>query len=335
MKILITLDYEVFLGSKTGTVQNNLIIPMNKLTSVGNKFGIKFTIFVDASYLYVINKLGKQYPSLQKDFDEIYEHIIILNNDGHDIQLHIHPHWFFSSYNGSEWIIDTEHYKLSDLAVEEAKVIFKKSKEILESIINKKLVAFRAGGFSAQPTRLLTSLLKENDIKIDSSVYSGAYYNSSSQKYDYRNVPQKGSYLFNRDICVEDNLQGEFLEIPISTIKLNPLFYWKLVFTRLRKSAKHKTYGNGISLKATHDSIIKRLTQYSYASATIDGYKISYLQKVLEVRKKQESDLLTIIGHPKLVTPYSIQEFKKFCSRNVDSNNSITIKKIYENVTSY
>lgn len=327
MKIVITLDYEVFLGIKTGTVKNNLIVPLNKLISQGDKFGVKFTLFVDATYLYMLKKLGKQYQNLQNDFDEVSKHIKMLNDQGHDIELHIHPNWYFSSYNGTEWMLDTEHYKLSDLTLEEARIIFMASKETLESIINKKVIAFRAGGFSAQPTQLLTTLMLENEISIDSSVYTGSYYNSPSQKYDYRNAPQKGIYHFSEDICV-DNQQGKFTEIPLSSFKLSPVFYWKLAVTKLLKSRKHKTFGDGLSVKTTNESIIERLTRYSYAFATIDGYKISYLPKMLKNKRKQGFDLFTIIGHPKLATPYSIKMFASFCKNTFQENEFITVRDL-------
>jgi peptidoglycan/xylan/chitin deacetylase (PgdA/CDA1 family) len=327
MKILFTLDYEVFLGNRTGTVQNSLIIPTNKLISEGEKFGVKFTLFIDATYLYMLKKLGKQHLNLQNDYNVVSQHIKVLNDHGHDIQLHIHPHWYFSKYNGTEWMLDTEHYKLSDLTIEDARKIFRESKETLEDIINKKVIAFRAGGFSAQPNQLLTSLLQENDISIDSSVYTGSYYNSPSQKYDYRNASQKGLYHFSEDICVDDQ-QGKFTEIPLSTYKLSPVFYWKLLGTKLLKRSKHKTFGDGVATKTSNESIIERLTRYSYALATIDGYKIAYLPKVLKKKRKQGYDLLTVIGHPKLATPYSIEMFACFCNKYLQKNKFIILRDL-------
>jgi len=327
MRILTTLDYEVFLGDETGSVKNNLIIPMNKLTSVGNNYGIKCSLFVDASYLYMLKKLGNKHLKLKNDYNNICANLNKLSNEGHDIELHIHPHWFFSTFNGNKWITDSSHYKLSDLKKEEAEEIFSKSKKLLEEITGKKIIAFRAGGFSAQPTDLLTHLFRKNNIKADCSVYTGAYYNSQSQQYDYRKTCNKELYTFSNDICKED-LNGDFTEIPISTLKISPCFYWKLASRKLIGINSDMKWGDGISVSTSYESIINRLTMKSNAMATIDGYKISYLTRLCDIRKKEGMSLTTIIGHPKLATPYSVKKFTDFCKLYSHDDNFVTIKDL-------
>lgn len=327
MRILITLDYEVFLGEKTGSVTNNLIIPLNELTSVANKYGIKFSLFVDASYIYMLKKLGKKHSKLRNDYNKICANLKKLSKEGHDIELHIHPHWFFSTFNGDKWISNSTHYKLSDLKKDNAEEIFSESKKLLEEITNKKIIAFRAGGFSAQPTDLLTHLFIKNDIKIDSSVYTGAYYNSQSQQYDYRKTCNKELYNFSDDICKED-INGEFTEIPISTLNISPYFYWKLASRKLIGINSDIKWGDGISIKTSYESIIRRLAKKSNAMATIDGYKISYLPKLCDLRKKEGKNLTTIIGHPKLATSYSVKKFTDFCKIYSHDDNFVTIKEL-------
>jgi len=327
MRILITLDYEVFLGKETGSVKNDLIIPLNQLTSVVNNYGIKFSLFVDASYLYMLKKLGNKHLKLKNDYNNICANLNKLSNEGHDIELHIHPHWFFSTFNGNKWITDSSHYKLSDLKKEEAEEIFSKSKKLLEEITGKKIIAFRAGGFSAQPTDLLTHLFRKNNIKADCSVYTGAYYNSQSQQYDYRKTCNKELYTFSNDICKED-LNGDFTEIPISTLKISPCFYWKLASRKLIGISSDNKWGDGISVSTSYESIINRLTMKSNAMATIDGYKISYLTRLCDIRKKEGMSLTTIIGHPKLATPYSVKKFTDFCKLYSHDDNFVTIKDL-------
>jgi hypothetical protein len=329
MKILLTIDYELFLGTKTGSVKNCLIKPLDALTSIGDKFGAKFTLFVDATYLYALDKYKAQFPDLQKDWEDIRLHLISLEQKGHDIQLHIHPHWFYSSYNGKEWIIDNDHYKLSDLTPEDAQTVFSLSKNTLESIIGKKTVAFRAGGFSAQPTERLLSLFKGNDIRIDSSVYPGNYYDSPHQKYDYRNCPDKSLYHFNADICKED-ASAPFIEIPLSTYRLSPFYYWKFVLTKLSGGNLHKRMGDGVSVKTTNDSIISRLTKFTDGFATIDGYKINYLMSAFKKYKKKKSDVFCVLGHSKLATNYSLKKFRDFCELVYTENEFITFSYLLE-----
>lgn len=329
MKILLTLDYELFLGEKTGSVQKCLIEPMELLQTNTNPWNVKFTLFVDAVYLYRLKTYTTTYPELREDFAAIAEHLKTLQTQGHDIQLHIHPHWWFSHYNGKRWMLDNEHYKLSDLTEKEAQDIFTTSKECLEKIVGKKVIAFRAGGFSAQPTERLTKLLKTNGMIIDSSVYPGNFYKSSHQEYDYRNCPDKAWWRFEKDICKEER-EGELMEMPLTVYRLHPLFYWKLTATKLLKQSQHRLLGDGISVKTASDSIWQRLTQRTCGFATIDGYKASYLYKAYRKALGEDKEIFNVIGHPKLTTPYSVKQLNKFCAQ-IDTNAEyVTISQCYE-----
>lgn len=266
-----------------------------------------------------------QWPSLKEDYKLVSTQLRDMEQKGHVVQLHIHPQWAFSKFDGKEWRLDTQHYKLSDLTEEEADRVFGNAKIALEDILGHNVTTFRAGGFSAQPTEMLTSLMKKYNIHTDTSVFSHSYYDSPCQKYDYRQMPDKSFYRFEEDICKE-NIQGAFLEIPITTYLLSPWFNWKLAFTKIFKSDKHKNLGDGISVKTSTQSIKERLTRWSYVLATIDGFKIGYLQKVINKADRCGKEQVTIIGHPKLATRYSIKKFDEFLQVNCQRHTFVTIK---------
>ena len=323
MKILLTLDYELFLGSKSGTVDNCLVTPMRHLHESVKEVGGVFTIFVDATYLYRVHELSAGCPELARQYDRLTAHLQELADMGHDLQLHIHPHWAFSTYNNGEWQLDHDHYKLCDLEPHQAVEIVSQSKELLDNIIGKPTVAFRAGGFSAQPTRMLTDLFAAHGLVADSSVCPGSVYDSAQQRYDYSTAPSKDCYRFSDDICVETT-DGSFLEYPISMIGVSPVFHWKLVFMKLFKKPCHCGYGDGIPVKPTRDSIVARLTSRQHCHATIDGYKISFLAKAYRQRRAAGHQLLTVLGHPKLATPYSVQKLREFSNQVALSGDTFT-----------
>jgi peptidoglycan/xylan/chitin deacetylase (PgdA/CDA1 family) len=312
MKIFLTLDYELFLGSNTGSVERCLIEPMTKLCSVANKYGVKFTIFVDATYLLAL-KNHLDYPSLQIDYQQIKEHLRYLKSLGHSLQLHIHPHWLYVHYDENSWINTPNHYRLSQLSKEEATNIIVQSKRLLDEIIQQNTYAFRAGGFSIQPFEPYSKLFEDLGLRIDSSVLHGCYYDSNNQQYDYRNSPAKDRYSFSKDVCLED-IHGNFTEYPISTHLVSFLFWWKLSFLKLLKSKKHVVMGDGISVETTAQSIFTRLTKSQMGFACMDGYKSSLLYKMRKQQEKkfgQEANFV-ILGHPKLTTPYSIKILDEF-----------------------
>jgi len=310
VNIYITLDYELFLGRNTGSVERCLIEPMNELYAIAKKYNIIFTLFVDAAYLYALKKFNYN-NQIKNDYDNVCIHLQQLKKLGHEIQLHIHPQWFYVHWDG-KWILPQQYYKLSDLPDNDVGELFKTSKEILEETVQGKVIAFRAGGFSTQPTSLLKELFLANDIQIDSSVYPHGFYNSDYQRYDYLNAPEKDIYRFDSDICIEDR-QGPFIELPVSGYKVSPVFYWRYVFSRLAKSKKHLLYGNGNAVPLNNDSIVERLIKKTNGLVSIDGLKISYLNAALKANMNSGSNHFCIIGHPKLATPYSLKKLESFC----------------------
>jgi peptidoglycan/xylan/chitin deacetylase (PgdA/CDA1 family) len=326
MKIYLTLDYELFLGADTGSVELCLIKPMEYLCAMADKYRVKFTIFVDAAYLCALKRFIK-YQQINRDYNIVVQHLSFLKQKGHSIALHLHPHWFYAEYNGNDWIAPSGHYKLSDIPLEEVYNIIAESKSLLEEIINTRVSAFRAGGFSIQPFELYAKIFEDLGLNIDSSVLCGMQYNSDNQQYDYRNAPQKDSYPFSKDICKEDN-KGPFREYPVSTHGISPLFWWKLSMRKILRLKSHKNLGDGKSIETTSQSIISRLTRPQMGFACMDGYKSSQLFKMREQHLKrfgQEAHFL-IIGHPKLTTLYSLKILERVIMKYINYDNFVTLK---------
>ena len=321
MKILLTLDYELFLGSRTGSVENCLVKPMQQLNDAVSGVGARFTIFVDATYLLRTKQLSIGHAELGQHFDQLSAHLVELQAQGHDLQLHIHPHWAYSAWEGGEWRLDHKHYKMSDLELSYAIDLTAQAKELLDSTIGKKTTALRAGGFSAQPTSMLTKIFDATGLIADSSVCPGATYDSPQQQYDYSQAPHADFYRFDDDICVE-NPNGGFWEFPITMHNVSPVFHWQLVANKLLKRPEHRTWGDGFAVKTTNESIVARLTSRQFCQATIDGFKIKFLPEAY--RQHHDSQLLTVLGHPKLATPYSVRQLQRFAQQAVAAGDSFT-----------
>jgi hypothetical protein len=319
MKIYLTLDYELFLGLTTGTVELCLIKPMEFLCNMADKYNIKFTLFVDSTYLYALKKFIK-YQNIERDYNTVIEHLLFLKQKGHIIALHLHPHWFYADYNGNNWIVPPGHYKLSDIPFEKARDIITESKLLLEEVVDTKVSAFRSGGFSIQPFEPYIKIFDEIGIEVDSTVLRGMFYNSDNQQYDYRNAPDKDCYRFSKNICKEDDTGSRgVLEYPISTHTISPLFWWKLSLLRILRLKSHKTFGDGKSIDTNSQSIISRLTKPQMGFACMDGYKSSQLFKMREQHFKEfgQEAHFVVIGHPKLATPYSIKTLESFVENSL------------------
>lgn len=325
MKLHISLDYEMFLNDRVGTVEKSLIIPMNRILNICKKNDIYITVFVDASYLYVLKLLMSKHPSLKKDYELVEQNIKDIVAAGHDVQLHIHPQWYYCTYDGNDWTMDWEHYKLSDMPENDAFRLFKESKELLENIVGYKFSAFRAGGYSIQDFNY-RKCFDDNGILVDSSVLTGSYLLSDTHYYDYRNYPRV-PYKFDR--LDTPSVDGHFLELPISTKRYN--FFKYMILKKIRQRNGSPKFGDGGDninrLKSDRRNKIKQyLGRPMNVSACFDWYTYKFVDEVVESYRKY--GYATIISHPKNVSQSSLDYMDRFIQKMLKNGDSfITIKE--------
>ncbi|WP_298792858.1 hypothetical protein [uncultured Allomuricauda sp.] len=314
MNIYITLDYELFFGSKSGTVEKCIIQPTQELLKITEPYNIKFTCFVDSGFLLALEKNKAEFPQLQSDYKNICDQIKYLASEGHGIELHVHPHWEDSYYDGSRWIFNTDRYRLSCFSENRIVDIITRYTEVLERICGIRPQAYRAGGWSAQPFEPIGKGLRKNRIMVDSTVYPGGKYKSKNQVFDFSQVEQyKTKYRFSHDLVQEDE-NGEFTEIPISSYKVPPWFFWKFIFVKIFKQAKHIPYGDGNALSMDKRNVLKLLLNFSHSVVSIDGYKASLLKNAFPKYRSKTANKgnLVLIGHPKAFTQYSLKKLSGF-----------------------
>ena len=115
---LLTIDYEIFLGMKTGTVEKSMIESTYKLADILDLNNSKMTVFWDILHYYRLTELENEYPELKNDRKLIDEQISFLTSKSHDIQLHLHPHWLDAEYKDGKWKFRYERFNLHALSEE-------------------------------------------------------------------------------------------------------------------------------------------------------------------------------------------------------------------------
>jgi len=318
--IFLTLDYELFFGSNSGTQEKSIIHPTNRLLKILDKHNVKASFFIDSGYIIKLDENRKKYDILEKNYQKIIAQIKNLSDNGHDIQLHIHPHWEDSYFDGNKWIIDISRYRIHAFSEDEIDSIVCKYKKVLSDIVGDKVFTFRAGGWCMQPFDKLATTLRKYNIWLDSTVFKGGKNDSITHYFDFSNPPTKSFWKFEDDPLVE-NENGFFTEIPISSYRVSPLFFWKLAFVKKLGGGKHKTLGDGNGVGSSKWDKIRMLTQRTNSVVSVDGYKTSYLQHAFDsFMKKNENKNFVIIGHPKLMSEYSLRKLEKFIQNNRASN---------------
>ena len=160
-KLLLTFDYELFLGDSSGSVSNCMIIPTTKILEILKKFKIKAIFFVDLTYLNRLDNESKKYISVKNDYKEIKDQLLKIKSLGHYIFYHLHPHWLDAKYlcNKNEWdLSEKRKFSLNNLNDKEIHKVFFESKKILKNFkLDRQAKGFRAGGLYIQPFERIKS----------------------------------------------------------------------------------------------------------------------------------------------------------------------------------
>ena len=318
--ILITLDYELFFGGDSGTVENCMLKPTKKLLKVLDKHSVKATFFVDSGYLVKAELEKHKSDKLKKEYEEVLEQIKDLDRRGHSIQLHIHPHWEDSYHDGVKWIMNTSRYKLHDFSESEIENIVYRYKKALTNIVTNEVFAHRAGGWCIQPFSKLHKAFKLHGLWLDSTVFKNGKNESKTHFFDFKNAPKKTEWKFENDPLIESE-KGFFREIPIASYRLSPLFFWKLVFVKKFGTIEHHNFGDGKAAGGSTLDKLRMLFMPTNSVVSIDGYKSSFLEKAFRVfSKNEENKNFVIIGHPKSMSEYSLKKLEEFIIKNRSCN---------------
>ena len=314
---LISLDYELFFGKQPGTIENCMLIPTQKLINILDKYNSKVCLFVDAGFIVKLKYYSTEFPELADQYKKIQHQLLTLSKAGHDIQLHIHPHWFDSTYDKNGWYINTDRYRLHDFSLSEIDEIVRSYKAELQLCTEQPIFAYRAGGWCLQPFEKIKDALLKNGIWLDSTVFNQGYSSDPTRHFNFKEMPQLPHWQFSADPLLPDEL-GEFVELPISAYKTAPLFFWKLAFHKKFSSQQFKTFGDGQAMVANNQYYFDRLTKSTYGPVMIDGAKAGQLQSALNRHLKEQgsNDIFNIMGHPKSIAPYSLTKLDLFLKKN-------------------
>lgn len=296
-KIILTYDYELFFGLKSGTVLHTLIEPTNYLLDAMDKYGQKGNFFVDWMTLKYLKEANT--GRTLSDYELIEEQLKDMVKRGHRIELHIHPHWVDAKYNGDgTWNYDNySHYSLTTFTEEQIIDMFTEGVNLLTAIartVDPKytIVAFRAGGWTVQPFEKLKQAFRKAGIKVDSSVSIGSYRETPYYYFDFRNVSvtSKHIYRFDNDVTKEVK-DGEFIEVPISSYHRD---FWNQAIDKF-----FRTFFK--SSKVITDGTHKRTDLPSGPKTDISMVTMSRMCPISVLRGATlaNANMITLIDHPK------------------------------------
>ncbi len=318
--LLITFDYELFLGKRSGSVQKCLIEPTEKIISLFDSFGIKNSIFfIDTTYL--IRLKNEQGSACKKDFELIVLQLRELVRKGHYIFPHIHPHWLDAVYHSdtNQWSLeDYSKYRFHNTNEKERENIFSESINILREIAqlenpSYKIIGYRAGGWSLQPFSDFNPFFKKHGITSEFSVIPEFKNLSHAQYFDFRNCPKKNIYKFTDDPLTEIE-NGTYTEYTISKIAITSSLYWTTkIWGKYLWKTGQRSLGDGSGLVIKEKSENNKTDLLGSSNEEMISIELLTLVKLPHYKRfLKDHNYMHFISHPKMLSLHNISVFKKF-----------------------
>ena len=302
----------MYFGRRTGSAERCLLEPTDALVRVAARHAAPMTFFVDVGYVLALRREMRGRAQVRLAHDAVCRQLNELARKGHQLQLHVHPHWEDAQWKDGEWKLSLARYALHSFAPEQAGEIVKRYLDALRDLGGPSAGrAYRAGGWVIQPFERLRPALAAAGVKIDSTVYPGGHRSSAVQPYDFRAAPARSRWRFEHDPLVEDP-EGSFLEVPIASRSLKPSFFWRLALARKAGGRRHRAFGDGKAIAMDGGDLASRLTKASTSVVSVDGYKSTFLEEAADDYRRRGLEDFVVIGHPKALTPYSLERIDQF-----------------------
>jgi hypothetical protein len=257
--VLYSGDYEVFMGGNYVPETDLLLRPTDLAMDAFDSIEAPVTLFADLLCLWRYRELGyNTFP------DQVDEHLRQVVQRGHDVQMHIHPHWPKTQIecrpDGSThydfdtiWTHPGPHFpNLYEFMAEH----LRSGKEYLNNLLGQmasdyRCVAYRAGGYGFNyKTEDILAALEDTGYLIDSSVVPGyPGIDVPVRQVDMHNVPKQGNYRLSRKWGLSQPSDEGIFEIPVAAGTIDgivPLLRSKISAIRrrlLQKPLPHVNLG--------------------------------------------------------------------------------------------
>lgn len=191
--LALTHDWELR-GDGSGDIEQIQFAPLRRLLEMYAKAGARTTILPDLMQQIRFRRLQKEHPELRLAANQWDEQAGEALRQGHDIQLHLHPHWLNGKYENGQWQLAGD-WSILNYDRETAWAMLAEGKQYLENLLQPidptyRCVAFRAGALAAAPSDHLFHSLVSLGIKLDVSIAAGLFVDDQKLKLDYRHCQE-------------------------------------------------------------------------------------------------------------------------------------------------
>ena len=191
--LALTHDWELR-GDGSGDIERIQFAPMRRLLEIYRRHGAATTFLPDLMQQLRFRALAANYPELKITTDSWDEHAREAFQQGHDIQLHLHPQWLNAQYEHGRWRLDGD-WSILNYDRESALAMLAAGQLYLENLLQPidssyRCLAFRAGALAAAPSTHLFKSLASLGIQLDVSIAGGLIVNNQNLQLDYRDCEE-------------------------------------------------------------------------------------------------------------------------------------------------
>jgi peptidoglycan/xylan/chitin deacetylase (PgdA/CDA1 family) len=299
--VCLTFDYELFFG-RAGTVERCMLRPTELIRAALRRHAMRATFFIDTTCLGRLSS----HPTWEPTFQQVVTQLTNLVTEGHELGVHVHPHWIDATTDGTTWEFPTyRSYRLHSLPATQVRDLLSDGAQLLRSIVAQAAVvrpveSFRAGGLCIEPFRTIEIGFEAAGLLIDSSVAPGLHTISETHHVDHRAAPGLEPYRFKNSVLQLDR-SGPYWEVPITTFRKPFLVKLQNQLRVRREGSLHAKFGDGVGLSPDRQrerslfSLVNKLRP-SVGYLSLEGYSP---RSVLEAIARHRRDPFVLLSHPK------------------------------------
>ena len=331
--LITTLDYELF-GDGSGCLNNCLLRPTDSFLQVCERAGAPAVLFVETlEFRAMFEQRERKEVPTSKYYESVAQQLGNCAENGHELQLHLHPQWSMANWKADKWVLDFSRWRVGDLSKEQTveciddgvgwlqSVLQQNSADWLEKHSMKTVCnVFRAGGWTLQPAGPVCQALQSRGVLVDSTVAPGQKNSASGDWYDFSHNPDKPYWFFDKDVLIESD-NGTMLEVPILTAEVGAKAHAKA----LKENKSQPAFPEGCfgtyagpnsrwqSLKAKVGKVLNMGRVMLDFSTMPSWMLIEITQRYMErFQNFPEPVPLVAIGHNKNFTNWSRDNFAEY-----------------------
>ena len=326
IRLVLAFDHELSLGG-TESYERNLFEPTEALMAAAEQIGVPVVLFTD-----VLCAIKHREWGISRFVDAYDAQLASALRAGHDVQLHLHPHWLTSRWSGGRFDPSRDfslHAFASDSAPYSIEEIVERGVRYLREVGENadpeyRCNAFRAGGYNIEPsTSRIVRALYDNGIRIDSSIIHGFYFRSALSTIDFRKVPPRANWFLPLDGTISQAGTDGLFEVPIASAPRNPLnnvpFLLRRVVHRKRRYADggRSIHDGSTSVREKLGRLFPRsawtLSFDNYADSGKDVFDV--FRRYVAAHDAEAEITCASVSHPKSMGPHARSVMMDFVAR--------------------